>query len=105
MLALTGVLATAGLVAFPAAGAAAPDQNTYSTANGVWNSRNPGHSWRTTAWDGDPGWQQGRGRDDRRRYRDNGWNTWNGNSWGNSWNTGRHNGRRYIQHRGRVPSR
>ncbi|MDB5040798.1 MAG: hypothetical protein JWN27_1524 [Candidatus Eremiobacteraeota bacterium] len=115
ILALTGVLTTAGLLAFPAAGGAAPDQNTFSTANGVWNGRNPGHSWRTTAWDGNGGWQQRRDRDDRRRNRrdrDNGWNAWNGSGWnawnggswnswnGNSWNNGRHNGRRYIQ-RGR----
>ncbi|MDB5095188.1 MAG: hypothetical protein JWO85_3289 [Candidatus Eremiobacteraeota bacterium] len=119
MLALTGVLATAGLVSFPSVGAAAPDQNTFSTANGVWNSRNPGHSWRTTAWNGDRRWQR-RDRDDRRRDRgdrDNRWNTWNGgsrnnwngnsrNSWnGSNWNNGRHNGRRYIQHRDRDDRR
>jgi hypothetical protein len=122
MLALTGVLATAGLVAFPSVGAAAPDQNTFSTANGVWNSRNPGHSWSTSAWNGNRGWQQRRDRVDPRRFggaRNNGfttwnsggwnsggwnrggwnrggWNTWNGGSW-NNWN----NGRRYILQRGR----
>jgi hypothetical protein len=129
MLALTGVFATAGLIALPSIASAAHDQNTYSTANGVWNSRNPGHSWRTTAWNGDRGWQQRRDRDDRRRYRRdrvdrgnggtwNAWNAgnwnnwngnWNGNNWnnwnGSSWNNGNHYGRGHAKHRDRDDRR